>query len=207
MSVKRWSRAHYSGILVCMTNVTTILSQIENGDPSAADQLLPLVYGELRKLAASKLANEKPGQTLQATALVHEAYVRLVDQTSTQQWDGRGHFFAAAAEAMRRILVERARRRQAEKHGGKAVRVQLSDRDLLTRNDPDEILALNDALDVLGGDEPAATELVTLRIFADFSVEEAGKLLGMSRATAYRHWTYARAWLKCQITDAPTEKR
>ncbi len=182
-----------------MTDVTTILTKIEHGDPAAAEQLLPLVYDELRKLAAAKLANEQPGQTLQATALVHEAYVRLVDQTSPQQWDGRGHFFAAAAESMRRILVERARRRKAEKYGGGMARVELTDRDLLSRSDPEEILALNDALDVLAQDESEAAELVKLRIFADFSVEEAGKLLGMSRATAYRHWTYARAWLKTQL--------
>ena len=188
-----------------MTDVATILSQIEQGDPAAAEQLLPLVYEELRKLAAAKLANEQPGQTLQATALVHEAYVRLVDQASPQQWDGKGHFFAAAAESMRRILVERARRRKAEKHGGKRDRVELSDRGLLTRNSPDEILALHDALDVLASNEPEAAELVKLRIFADFSVEEAGKLLGMSRATAYRHWTYARAWLKTQMSSDDAE--
>ncbi|MCS7471582.1 ECF-type sigma factor [Stieleria sp. ICT_E10.1] len=182
-----------------MTDVTTILNQIEHGDPVAAEQLLPLVYDELRKLAAARLAHEQPGQTLQATALVHEAYVRLVDQTSPQQWDGRGHFFSAAAESMRRILVERARRRKAEKYGGGMARVEVSDRDLLSRSDPEEILALNDALDVLAQDESEASELVKLRIFADFSVEEAGKLLGLSRATAYRHWTYARAWLKTQL--------
>lgn len=139
-----------------MTDLTQILAEIEQGDPSASDQLLPLVYDELRKLATSKLQQEKPGQTLQATALVHEAYVRLVDRTTQQQWDGRGHFFAAAAEAMRRILVERARRRRAEKHGGNLKRVELSDRDLLSRNDPEEILALNDALDVLARDEADA---------------------------------------------------
>jgi RNA polymerase sigma factor (TIGR02999 family) len=189
-----------------MTNVTQILSQIEEGDQAAAEQLLPVVYDELRRLAAAKLANEKPGQTLQATALVHEAYVRLVDQTSAQQWDGHGHFFAAAAEAMRRILVERARRKKAEKHGGKLDRVELSERDLLTRADPHEILALDDALDILGRDEPEAAELVKLRIFADFSVEEAGKLLGMPRATAYRHWTYARAWLKKQMCDSDSKR-
>ena len=183
-----------------MTKVATILSQIDLGDPEAAEQLLPLVYDELRKLAAAKLSNEQPGQTLQATALVHEAYVRLVDQTSPQQWDGRGHFFAAAAESMRRILVERARQRNAEKYGGKLDRVELSDSDLISRNSPEEILALDDALDVLAKQEADAAELVKLRIFADFSVEEAGKLLDMSRATAYRHWTYARAWLKTQMS-------
>ena len=181
------------------TDVTQILSQIEQGDPSAAEQLLPLVYDELRRLAAAKMAQEKPGQTLQATALVHEAYLRLVGEATPQHWDGRGHFFAAAAESMRRILVERARRRMAEKHGGKLDRVELSDRDILARNSPDEIVALHDALTVLAKDEPASADLVKLRIFADFSVEQAGKLLGMSRATAYRHWTYARAWLKNEM--------
>ncbi len=180
-------------------DVTVILQAVQEGDESASERLLPLVYDELRKLARSRMANEPSDHTLQATALVHEAYVRLVDQTTVQRWDGKGHFFAAAAEAMRRILVERARRRKAEKYGGKLDRVELSDRDLLTRDDPDEILALDDALAVLAQDEPAAAELVKLRIFADFSVEEAGKLLGLSRATAYRHWTYARAWLKTQM--------
>ncbi len=183
-----------------MTDVTRILSQIEH-DPQAAGQLLPLVYEELRKLAAARLANERPGQTLQATALVHEAFLRLVDQTVAPQWDGRGHFFAAAAEAMRRILVERARQRKAEKFGGKLVRVELSAADLRIHQDPAEILALDDALDQLARDEPEAAELVKLRIFADFSVEEAGQLLGLSRATAYRHWTYARARLKVAMAD------
>ena len=190
-------------MLVLMSHISQILAQIEHGDPTAAERLLPLVYDELRKLAAARLASELPGGTLQATALVHEAYIRLVDQSSPQQWDSRGHFFAAAAESMRRILVERARRRKAEKHGGQLVRVELSERDVLARCEPDEILALNDALDVLARQESAAAELVKLRIFADFSVEEAGKLLGMSRATAYRNWTYARAWLKTQL--APDE--
>ena len=183
-----------------MTDVTRILSQIEH-DPQAAGQLLPLVYEELRKLAAARLANERPGQTLQATALVHEAYLRLVDHTVAPQWDGRGHFFAAAAEAMRRILVERARQRKAEKFGGRLVRVELSAADLRIHQDPAEILALDDALDQLARDEPEAAELVKLRIFADFSVEEAGQLLGLSRATAYRHWTYARTRLKVAIAD------
>lgn len=184
-----------------MTDVTHLLASIEQGDPSAADELLPLVYSELRKLAAARLKHEKPGQTLQATALVHEAYLRLVGGESEQCWDSRGHFFAAAAESMRRILVERARRRKAEKHGGHMARVELSGHDVLSRSDPEEILALNESLDVLARDEADAAELVKLRIFADFSVEEAGKLLGMSRATAYRHWTYARAWLKTQLAS------
>ena len=184
-----------------MSDVTQILNQIQDGDVHAAEQLLPLVYAELRKLAAAKLRQEKPGQTLQATALVHDAYLRLVDVDKTQDWDSRGHFFAAAAEAMRRILVERARQKKAEKHGGHLQRVELGENDLLTRSEPDEVLALDDALSSLAKDEPAAADLVKLRVFADFSVEEAGKLLGMSRATAYRSWTYARAWLKTQMAE------
>ena len=179
-----------------MTDVTRVLSQIESGDPAAAEQLLPLVYDELRKLAAARLAQEKPGQTLQATALVHEAYLRLVDVEQVQQWDSRGHFFAAAAEAMRRILVDRARRRIAEKRGGHLHRVALSDCDAITRSSPEEVVAVDDALALLAKDEPEAVELVKLRIFAGCSVEQAGVWLGMSRANAYRHWTYARAWLK-----------
>lgn len=168
-------------------NVIRIIAEIEDGSADATEKLLPLVYDELRKLAAAKLALEKPGQSLQATALVHEAYLRLVGGELDKNWDSRGHFFAAAAEAMRRILAERARRRKAEKHGGKMARVELSDRDLLVRSDPAEILALNDALAALARDEPEASELVKLRIFADFSVQEAGQLLGMSRATASAH--------------------
>lgn len=184
-----------------MSNVTKLISQIENGDPVACDRLLPMVYDELRRLAASRLANESPGQTLQATALVHEAYLRLVGNNEPQHWNGRGHFFGAAAEAMRRILVERARKRTAEKHGGQLDRVDLSECDLLTRRDPDEILLLNDAIDQLAKDDPQAADVAKLRIFADFSVEEAGRLLGMSRPTAYRHWTFARAWLKDQMSS------
>ncbi|TWU39514.1 ECF-type sigma factor [Novipirellula artificiosorum] len=184
-----------------MTEVTQILSAIEQGDPLAAEQLLPLVYGELRKLAAAKLANEQPGQTLQATALVHEAYLRMVDQTSAQQWDGRGHFFSAAAESMRRILVERARRRKAEKHGGKLERIEFADHHLLARDKPDEIVALNDALDLLSVQDEEAAELVKLCVFAGFSVNEAAQLMGMSRATAYRQWSFARAWLKTKIAE------
>lgn len=184
-----------------MTDVTRILSQIESGDPAASEQLLPLVYDELRKLAAAKMANEKPGQTLQATALVHDAYIRLVDVEKVPRWDSRGHFFAAAAEAMRRILVERARRKKAVKHGGDSHRLALSDRDVLTCSGPEEVLALDDALTVLAKEEPEAAELVKLRIFADFSVEQAGELLNMSRASAYRSWTYARAWLKNKMID------
>ncbi len=179
-----------------MNSVTQIIAQIDQGDPKASEQLLPLVYDELRRLAAAKLAGEKPGQTLQATALVHEAYLRLVSGAEPQDWNGRGHFFGAAAEAMRRILVERARRRKAEKHGGGMDRVELCDGDLLDRNDPDQILVLSDSLELLAAEDPQAAELAKLRVFADFSVEEAGQMLGLSRASAYRGWTFARAWLK-----------
>jgi RNA polymerase sigma factor (TIGR02999 family) len=189
-----------------MTDVTRILSAIEPGDPSAAEQLLPLVYNELRKLAAVKMAQEKPGQTLQATALVHEAYLRLVDSGRNQHWDGRGHFFASAAQAMRRILVERARYKKADKHGGQFKQVELSEADLLTHGSPEEVLALDDALADLAKNEPDAADLVSLRLFAGFSVDEAGKLLGMSRATAYRHWTYARAWLKAEMSASDDSK-
>lgn len=184
-----------------MSDVTQILSQIESGDPSAADQLLPLVYDELRKLAAAKLAHEKPGQTLQATALVHDAYIRLVGAENAQQWDSRGHFFAAAAEAMRRILVEQARRKKAEKHGGRVQRIPLEESHFLASATPDEVIDLDAALAALAVDEPEAAELVKLRFFAGFSIEEAAELLGTSRATAYRSWAYARARLKIHMGD------
>ena len=182
-----------------MSDVTQILSQIESGDPSAADQLLPLVYEELRKLAAAKLANEKPGQTLQATALVHEAYLRLRGPDGNARFEGRAHFFAAAAEAMRRLLVERARRQKSKKHGGNWKQVELSEPDLTTVGTPDQVVALDEALEQLEQDEPETTQLVKLVIFGGFSVEKAGRLLEMSRATAYRHWAYARAWLKTHM--------
>jgi RNA polymerase sigma factor (TIGR02999 family) len=182
-----------------MTNVTQILSQIEHGDPAAADRLLPLVYEELRKLASAKLANEKPGQTLQATALVHEAYLRLVDVDNAQSWDSRGHFFAAAAEAMRRILVENARRKGRKKHGGELQRVELSDSDLATSLPDDRLLAIDEALNRLAEEDPQAAELVKLRFFAGFSIAEAGEIIGVSRSNAYAQWAYARAWLQCQV--------
>jgi RNA polymerase sigma factor (TIGR02999 family) len=182
-----------------MTDVTRILNQIENADPSAADELLPLVYEELRKLAAAKLVNEKPGQTLQATALVHEAYIRLVDIEKAQHWDSRGHFFAAAAESMRRILVENARGKLREKRGGDQKRVDLDSADLATHLPPDELLLLNDAIDDLAVYDPAGAELVKLRYFVGLSVEDAAQTLGIPRTTAYRHWTYARAWLISQV--------
>src|SRR5438445_287201 len=192
-------RLSLSTLSPAMTEVTRILSAIEQGDPHAADQLLPLVYDELRKLAAQRLAQEKPGQTLQATALVHEAYVRLVDVDQAQHWNSRGHFFAAAAEAKRRILVERARRKGRRRHGGQWQRVDLDEADLACLLPPDEVLALNDALERLAQLEPLAAELVKVHCFAGLSVEEAAGVLGMSRTAAYRHWTYARAWLFSQM--------
>lgn len=185
-----------------MSEITRILSAIECGDPRAAEQLLPLVYDELRKLAAHKLVGEKPGQTLQATALVHEAYVRLVDVDRAQRWDSRGHFFAAAAEAMRGILVERARAKAREKRGGKFTRLNIDAVDLATTATPDQLLAVDEALAKLARDDPAAAQLVQLRYFAGLSVEEAAKATGISTATAYRHWNYARAWLHKELHGA-----
>ncbi|TWU28785.1 ECF-type sigma factor [Novipirellula artificiosorum] len=181
---------------VVMQDVTQILSRIESGDSAASAELLPLVYDELRRLAAVRLSREKPGQTLQATALVHEAYLRIAGGEKSNGWSGRGHFFGAAAEAMRRIMVERARHRKAAKHGGEFERVEFSESDLLDAHAPEKILELNDAIDALAAEDAEAAELVKLRVFADFSVDEAGKMLGFSRTTAYRHWSYARAWLK-----------
>lgn len=185
-----------------MTDVTQILSQIESGDPSAAEQLLPLVYDELRKLAAAKLAQEKPGQTLQATALVHEAYIRMVDVEKAQHWDSRGHFFGAAAEAMRRILVENARRRESSKRGGDLRRVDfdvsIAPQDGLS---PD-LLALDEALKQLESESPQKAELVKLRFFCGMSIDEASAAMGISRATAKRYWTYARAWLYGRLKNS-----
>ena len=178
-----------------MNQVTQILSAIEQGDAQAAEQLLPLVYQELRRLAAQRLVREAPGQTLQATALVHEAYLRLVGKEDAQRWESRGHFFAAAAEAMRRILVENARRKRAEVHGGGRQRVELSEGDWLSRATPDEMVALDESLARLAEDDAASAEVVKLRLFAGMSVDEAARCLGISRSSAYRHWTYARAWL------------
>jgi RNA polymerase sigma factor (TIGR02999 family) len=178
-----------------MTDVTRILHQIEAGDPSAAKQLLPLVYDELRKLAATKLANEKPGQTLQATALVHEAYVRLLDGEPEQRWDGRGHFFSAAAEAMRRILVESARKKQSLRRGGSAKRLPLEmvEPSILT---PDQnLLELDEALARLERLDRMKADLVKLRYFAGLTIPQAAEALGVSTTTANRYWAYARAWL------------
>ena len=185
-----------------MTEVTRVLSAIEQGDPSAAEQLLPLVYDELRKLAAQKLAQEAPGQTLQATDLVHEAYLRLVrpaggsgDPPQGQRWDGRGHFFAAAAEAMRRILINRARDRGRRKRGGGWRRLRLERIDLSLADPPDELLLLNDALERLAQEDPACAELVKLRLFAGLTLDEAARALGVVRRTADRYWAFARSWL------------
>ena len=184
-----------------MNEVTRILSAIDGGDPQAASQLLPLVYDELRKLAAAKLANEKPGQTLQATALVHEAYLRLVDVDQAQCWNGRGHFYAAAAEAMRRILIENARRKKTRKHGADRKRVDLADMDAAGASQPEAWLLLDDALSCLDREDPNAATVAKLRLFAGLSIEEAGQALNLSRATAFRHWTYARAWLNARLSD------
>jgi RNA polymerase sigma factor (TIGR02999 family) len=182
-----------------MDEITRILTDIERGDPQAAEQLLPLVYDELRRLAAQRLAREKPGQTLQATALVHEAYLRLVDAAHSRSWENRRHFFAAAAEAMRRILIENARRKLSAKHGGGRTRVDLDEADLVSRAEPDELLDLDDALAGLAGEDPDAAQLVRLRLFAGLSVEQAAEVLGVSRAGAYQQWTYARAWLNARL--------
>ena len=182
-----------------MSQVTQILHAIAQGDPAAADQLLPLVYDELRQLAAQKLAQEKPGQTLQATALVHEAYLRLVTGAEAQQWDNRRHFFAAAAEAMRRILVERARRHGAQKRGAGFERMDLPDLPEQTRDDPSSLLALDEALAKLQEQHPQKAQVVKLRFFAGCTLEETAQLLGISRATAQRNWAYARAWLFGQL--------
>jgi RNA polymerase sigma factor (TIGR02999 family) len=181
-----------------MNDVTRILSAIEHGDPQAAEQLLPLVYDELRELAAQKLARENPGQTLQATALVHEAYLRLVEQAPERHWERRGHFFAAAAEAMRRILVENARRKQCQKRGGGIAREQVAPDDLALPRamDPLEVLAVHDALDRLAQKSPRRAELVKLRYFLGCTLQEAAQILGISRPTAEEDWTYARAWLR-----------
>jgi RNA polymerase sigma factor (TIGR02999 family) len=178
-----------------MNQVTRILSAIERGDPHAAEQLLPLVYDELRRLAAQKLAQEKPGQTLEATALVHEAYLRLVAVEKAQRWNSRGHFFAAAAEAMRRILVEKARRRGRLKRGGDRQRVDLDAARLSAKEVPDDLLALDEALAELTWQHPEKAELVKLRYFAGLSVSEAAQVLAIATSTADRYWTYARAWL------------
>src|SRR5215471_7545188 len=187
--------------LLVMSDATRILSAIEQGDPSAADQLLPLVYDELRRLAAERLAHEKPGQTLQPTALVHEAYLRLVDVDQAQHWNSRGHFFAAAAEAMRRILVEKARRKQRQRHGGRLHLQPLEPNEpaLASPVDALDLLALNEALDHLEAASPRRAQLVKLRYFAGFTLPEVAQLLGIAQSTAEADWTYAKAWLKREM--------
>jgi RNA polymerase sigma factor (TIGR02999 family) len=184
-----------------MGDVTRILADIERGDPVAAEQLLPLVYAELRKLAAVRMAQERPGQTLQATALVHEAYLRLVGNDHSAPWNSRGHFFAAAAEAMRRILVDQARRKNAEIHGGDRPRVELSDGDWFSRASPEDLVDLDDSLSKLAEEDSLAAEISKLRLFAGLSVAEAADCLGVSRATGNRHWAYARAFLRAERAD------
>jgi RNA polymerase sigma factor (TIGR02999 family) len=179
-----------------MSEITHILSAIEQGDPHAAEQLLPLVYDELRRLAAQKLAQEKPGQTLEATALVHEAYLRLVDVEQAQRWNSRGHFFAAAAEAMRRILIEQARGKARTKRGGDWQRVDFEELNVTSTITPDQLVALDDALTRLAVLDHIAGELVKLRYFAGLALDQAAAAVGVSTATAYRHWAYARAWLR-----------
>jgi RNA polymerase sigma factor (TIGR02999 family) len=182
-----------------MANVTQILAAIETGDTRAAEELLPLVYEELRKLATAQMAQEKPGQTLQATALVHEAYLRLVGGEHHAHWNSRGHFFAAAAEAMRRILVENARRKKTEKRGGTRNRIDLSQAEPLDQADPDALLDLDELLTRLAVEDFEAAGVAKLRIFAGLSVEETAQALSTSRASAYRQWTYARAWLHARL--------
>lgn len=186
-----------------MNEVTRILSAIERGEPQASDQLLPLVYDELRRLAAQKLAQERPGQTLEATALVHEAYLRLVDREVIIRWDGRGHFFAAAAESMRRILVDNARRKRTEKRGGRIAIRDIDGLDVTAETPSDELLALDEALSKLEAEEPDKAALVKLRYFAGLSVAEAADVLEISRATADRHWRYAKTWLYCELRPPP----
>jgi RNA polymerase sigma factor (TIGR02999 family) len=185
-----------------MSDVTRILDALAGGDSRAADDLLPLVYAELRRLAARKLAREKPGQTLDATALVHEAYLRLVGGAE-RSWTGRGHFFAAAAEAMRRILVDRARRRRRDRHGGGRRRVALTDAVATADDDPDAVLDLDATLTRLASEDGPAAAVAKLRLFAGLSIEEAAAALGQSRPAAYRHWTYARAWLRDALGEKP----
>jgi RNA polymerase sigma factor (TIGR02999 family) len=191
-----------------MSEVTRILSAFEGGDPHAADQLLPLVYEELRKLAAQKLAQEKPGQTLQATALVHEAYLRLVDTEKVRHWNSRGHFFAAAAEAMRRILVDQARRKRRQKHGGGRQRVALHGLELVVELPVADLLPLDEALTALAERDAQAAQLAQLHCFAGLSIEQAAEVLGLSPRTAYRDWAFARAWLYRELrdTEPPAEE-
>jgi RNA polymerase sigma factor (TIGR02999 family) len=190
-----------------MSEVTRLLSAIEQGDPSASEQLLPLVYDELRQLAAARMAQEMPGQTLQATALVHEAYLRLVDEERARQWNSRGHFFAAAAEAMRRILIERARHKRSQKAGGGYQQQDLAEVELAIAGPDLDLLALNEALEKLERREPRQAELVKLRFFAGLTIEEAATALGISKSTADNDWAYARCWLRLEMEGPGEEVR
>jgi RNA polymerase sigma factor (TIGR02999 family) len=190
-----------------MSDVTRILASIEEGDPRAAEQLLPLVYDELRKLAAQRIAQEKPGQTLQATALVHEAYVRLVAVDKAQSWEGRGHFFAAAAEAMRRILVENARHKRSLKAGHGRQRLPLENVEATMGAAPDDLLALDEALTKLGQENQPAAELAKLRLFTGLTVDEAADALRVSRRTGFRLWTYGRAFLQAELSADESSAR
>jgi RNA polymerase sigma factor (TIGR02999 family) len=190
-----------------MSDVTQILTSIEQGDPHAAERLLPLVYDELRKLAAARLAAEKPGQTLQATALVHEAYLRLVDGDAPRQWNSRGHFFAAAAEAIRRILVDQARHKHSLRAGGGRARVDLDSGARVVPGPNPDVLDLDEALQALAARDPRAVELVKLRYFAGLTVPEAAQALGVSLATAENDWAYAKSWLKVRLAAGPDERR
>ena len=182
-----------------VSDVTQILGQIEDGDGKAAEKLLPLVYDELRKLAAAKMAQENPGQTLQATALVHEAYIRLVDVDKAQHWDSRGHFFSAAAEAMRRILVNRARDKGRKKRGGELQRINLSKIEIAVETPDDDLLALDEAVERLAEENQECANVVKMRFFAGLSAEEAATALGIAKSTADRYWAYARAWLFAEL--------
>jgi RNA polymerase sigma factor (TIGR02999 family) len=184
-----------------MSDVTRILQSIEEGDPRAADDLLPLVYDELRKLASLRMAREKPGQTLSATSLVHEAYLRLVDVEESRQWNGRGHFFAAAAEAMRRILVEHAREKKSAKRGGDRIRIELTGLAAAVDAQPDRLLDLNDALAALADDDEQAARIAKMRLFAGLTFDELALALGLSQTAVHRQWTYARAWLKRAMSE------
>jgi RNA polymerase sigma factor (TIGR02999 family) len=187
--------------MATVPETTRILSAIEQGDPQAAEKLLPLVYDELRKLAAQRMGEERAGQTLQATALVHEAYLRLIGSKADSKWNSRGHFFAAAAEAMRRILVEKARRNLRIRHGGACRRLELDELDLADDEPSEKILALNEALERLAADEPAAAQVVKLRYFAGLTIDQAATALNISVRTANRHWSYAKAWLYQQLNE------
>jgi RNA polymerase sigma factor (TIGR02999 family) len=194
-----------AGILSLMTDVTRILSAIEQGDPHAAEQLLPLVYVELRQLAAQKLGQEKPGQTLQATALVHEAYLRLVNVQKAERWDSRGHFFAAAAEAMRRILLNRARDKKRLKRGGDRRRIDLDQVEIALDTSDEQLIALDEALALLAVEDPGAAQLVNLRFFAGLTLKDAAASLGVALRTAERQWAYARAWLYARLRHVDSQ--